>query len=279
MGVIATYLPNGKQLQRLRAAIRDRYELVECEDWASVVRTCERGPVRVGVIDVFADELNPAGRIRELKQRLPRLTLVAYVAFSPERTHDLFQAGRHGIDALVLANQDDSPRALLAVIERAESQSLGALLTRSLEGADATARDALLLAVTRVHERLSPTALARLLALPRRTLAQRLVRAGFPPPQRLLTWGRLIVAAHLLEDRNRSADRVARAVAFPSGSAFRNTCQRYLHSTPLEIRSRGGAAHVIRALLRQVRGTPSTSRGPSGTSTSSRGRRALALAV
>jgi AraC-like DNA-binding protein len=69
----------------------------------------------------------------------------------------------------------------------------------------------------------------------------------------LLTWGRLIVAARMLEDPHRTADRVAANLGFPSGSAFRNVCQRYLHSTPGDIRRRGGAAFVVRALLRQVR--------------------------
>jgi hypothetical protein len=45
---------------------------------------------------------------------------------------------------------------------------------------------------------------------------------------------------------------VAASLDFPSGSAFRNTCQRYLHATPGEIRGRGGAAYVIRTMLRQV---------------------------
>ena len=53
-----------------------------------------------------------------------------------------------------------------------------------------------------------------------------------PPPQRLITWGRMIVAAHMLEDPYRSANGVAMALGFPSGSAFRNTCQRYLHANP-----------------------------------------------
>ena len=109
-----------------------------------------------------------------------------------------------------------------------------------------------MLAVTRAHERLSPQGLSRLLAHPRRAVTQRLEAEGFPPPQRLLTWGRLIVAGHMLEDRHRSADRVASTLEFPSGSAFRNSCQRYLHATPGQIRSRGGAAYVVRTLLRQV---------------------------
>ena len=252
MSVIATLLPQPTYIQRLRAAIRDRHELQECADWAGLARTCERLPVRVAVLDLYWDDVPNFEGVRELKQRLPRLTLVAYVGMSLDRGRDLFDAGRAGVEGLVLAGQDDAPRALLAVIERAESRSLAGLLRRSLDGIDPLAVDAILLAVTRAHERLSPQGLARLLSQPRRAVTIRLAAEGFPTPQRLLTWGRLIVAAHMLEDRHRTADRVANALDFPSGSAFRNTCQRYLHATPGEVRARGGAAFVVRALLRQV---------------------------
>jgi AraC-like DNA-binding protein len=252
MGVIATFLPTSAHLLRLRTAIRDRHEVVACDDWRSLVHTCERHAVRVAVVDLFAGGTANFSAIRQLKHRLPRLTLIAYVSFTANRAHDLFDAGRQGMDALVLADQDDAPRVLLAAIEQAESRSLGAVVRRALDGIDPTARDAMLMAVTRAHERLSVEGLARLLALPRRTVSQRLAAAGFPPPQRLLAWGRLIVAAHLLEDRHRSAGRVAAALDFPSASAFRNLCQRYLNATPSEIRERGGATYVLETALLEI---------------------------
>jgi AraC-like DNA-binding protein len=270
MGIIATLLFEPLHLSRLRSAIRDRHELRECADWASLTRVCDREPVRIGVIDLYAEGQANFEGVRQLKQRLPRLTLVAYITPSPQRAHDLFDAGRAGIDGLVLAGIDDDPRPLLALIERSESKSLAGLVRKSLEGIDPVVIDAVLLAVSRSHERLSPTALARLLAQPRRAVTQRLAAEGFPAPQRLLTWGRLIVAAHMLEDRHRSADRVAATLDFPSGSGFRNTCQRYLHATPSQLRARGGAAYVVRTLLRQVHGrleseqpTRSPARSPS----------------
>ncbi|MEP6733362.1 MAG: hypothetical protein ABJE10_22150 [bacterium] len=206
----------------------------------------------MAVVDLYWEKEPNFEGVRQLKQRLPRLTLVAYISMAMERGHDLFDAGRAGIDGLVIAGQDDAPRPLLAIIERAESKSLAGLIRRSLDGVDPVVTDAVLLAVTRAHERLSPTGLARLLAQPRRAVTDRLSAEGFPPPQRLLTWGRLVVAAHMLEDAHRSADRVAATLDFPSGSAFRNTCQRYLHAAPNEIRTRGGASYVVRALMRQV---------------------------
>jgi len=252
MGVIATLLPTAGHLQRLRTAVRDRHQVVACEDWPGLLSVCERQPVRVAVVDLFAGGRANFERVRHLKQRLPRLTLIAYVSFAADRAHDLFDAGRQGMDGLVLADQDDAPRALLALVEHAESRSLGAVVRQALEAVDPVTRDAVLLSVTRAHERLSPDALAQLLALPRRTVSHRLASAGFPSPRRLLTWGRLIFAAHLLEDRHRSADRIAIALDFPSGSAFRNTCQRYLGATPRDIRERGGASYVLDALLREV---------------------------
>jgi AraC-like DNA-binding protein len=214
------------------------------------------------VVDFYSHGRSRLEALRKLKYRFPRLTVIGYVDFAPDRAHDLFEAGRSGLDALIIADVDDSTRGLLAVVGQAEARSLGAAVRRSLESVDPSVREAVLLAVTRAHERISPTQFAELLALHRRTLGKRLAAAGFPPPQRLITWGRIIVAAHMLEDPHRSANGVATALDFPSGSAFRNTCQRYLHATPERIRARGGAAYAVQALLRSVTDSQDVRTGP-----------------
>ena len=272
MAVIATLLPQ-PQLQRLKAAIRDRHEVAVCDDWDTLARTCERQPVRVAIVDPFGDGAASFDNIRRLKLRLPRLSLILYVAASLERARDLFDAGRQGMDGLIIVDRDDSPIEFLRVIGLAESRTLADVVRKQVSGEDSVVYDAVMLAITRAHERLSPARLASLLSVPRRTLSQRLATAGYPAPLRLLTWGRLIVAAHMMEDRRRSADRVAASLEFPSGSAFRNTCNRYLHSTPTQIRMRGGAQYVIRSFFRQVNTTRKS------TPVHSRSARRLALAV
>jgi AraC-like DNA-binding protein len=159
------------------------------------------------------------------------------------------------LDGLIVADLDDAPATLLMHVEKAEARSVASVLRPAIAVLKPTVRDAVLAAVTRAHERLTPEAFARLLAVPRRLLTRRLTEAGFPAPHRLLTWGRLIVAAHMLEDVHRSADGVAQVLDFPSGSAFRNTCQRYLHATPQQIRERGGAAYVIKEFMQNARGS------------------------
>ena len=131
MGVIATLLPTTAHLQRLRTAIRDRHQVVACSDWRELLAVCERQPVRLAVVDLFAGEKANFERVRHLKQRLPRLTLIAYVSFSAERAHDFFDAGRQGMDGLVIADQDDSPRAFLFLVEHLDSKCLGAFVRRS----------------------------------------------------------------------------------------------------------------------------------------------------
>jgi AraC-like DNA-binding protein len=251
MGVIVALLPQAGRLERLRAAVGGRDAVIGCADWVELTRACEAEPAYLAVVDLFADGTAGFERVRVLQTRFPRLAIVAYVAVTVERGRDLFDAGRCGIDGLIVADVDDSPHQLLAHVERAASRSAASLVRQALGDVRPFVRDAVLAAVARAHERLTPEGLARLLAVPRRVLTKRLVDSGFPPPHRLLTWGRLIVAAHLLEDDERSADGVAHALDFPSGSAFRNTCQRYLHATPHEIRAGGGAAFVVRAFFEE----------------------------
>jgi AraC-like DNA-binding protein len=252
MGLAATLLPP-LQLERLRGAARGRYTLEECDDWDGLVRACAGRPVQLAVVDFYVGGSPSFERLRVLKRRFPTLALVAYVATSAERARDLFDAGRVGVDGLVLAGVDDDAATMLATLERAEARGLTSRLRAALGARrpplQPLVRDAVLAAVVRAHERLTPASLAALLAVPTRVLSRRLAEAGLPAPAKLLTWGRLLVAARLLEDGSRSADGVARVLAFPSGSAFRNTSQRYLAATPGEIRARGGARWVLQRLM------------------------------
>ena len=256
MGIVAALVRSPEQLHRLRAAIRGRYLVTPCEDWEAVRRLCDAEPVSLAVLDLYASGRMDLDPVRQLRRLYPRLVTVAYVSVSPDRIRDVFDAGRAGIDGLVIADRDDSPAELWGILEQAETRSVASGLRTALTTVDPTVRDAVLVAVTRAHENLSGDGLAKLLSITRRSLTKRLTHAGFPPPPRLLTWGRLIVAAQMLDDLNRSADAVSAALRFPSGSAFRNTCQRYLRATPTELRQRGGADYVVSLLLAE------TSRGP-----------------
>lgn len=252
MGIVAALLSERQRQNRLRTALRERHQLVIATHWTEFVEVCQSSPVTAAVIDL-ADYGHPTfDELRQFRLAHGSTALVLYIAVPPVSVQDVFEAGRFGFDAMVVADIGDDAPALQSVIERAMARGVGELLRRGLGDAVPTARDAALACVARAHERLSPEKLSRLLGVRRRALTDRLVRAGLPAPQRLIAWGRLIVAGRLLEDPDRKVDAIAMTLDFPSGSAFRNTCQRYLGATPQEVRARGGADYVVGAFLRTI---------------------------
>ena len=244
MATLAAMITDPQALQRLNAAVHGEHRLVHCTSWDALEKACQDDAVTLAILDLFAEGKAHFDVIRRLKMRAERISLVAYVTVTPERARDLFDAGRAGLDGLLIAGQDDTPAAFRAVLERAEARGVAQLLRPRLTTFDAVVRDAIMVAVTRAHLRLTGQRLAEICGTSKRALLAALADAKCPPPQKLITWGRLIVAAQMLEDGQRTADGVARLLDFPSGSAFRNTCQRYLGATPQEIRAKGGAAWV-----------------------------------
>ncbi len=245
MAAIATMLPDARALARLNGAVQDEHRIIACASWPEFEAACKDEEVSLAIVDLFADGQSHFDVVRRLKMRAERLTLIAYVTMTPDRSRDLFDAGRAGFDGLLLAGVDDTPAAFRAVLERATARTVATLVRPLLADVPPLVRDAVLVAVTRAHLRLTSQKLAEICGASKTSLLRALDKHGFPHPQKLLAWGRLMVAAQMLEGGERAADAVARQLDFPSGSAFRNTCQRYLGSTPHEIRAKGGAAWVV----------------------------------
>src|SRR3954471_17987432 len=103
MSLAAALLPS-VQLQRLHQAVRSHYVIEACDDWIALTRTCELRPVQLAVVDLYADGAPNFERLRVLKRRFPTLALVAYVTANAQRARDLFDAGRVGVDGLVLVD-------------------------------------------------------------------------------------------------------------------------------------------------------------------------------
>jgi len=249
MGLIAALIPSASCRTRLETAAAGAHTVRSCDDWVVLTRACETEPVHLAVFDLYADGRTNFDRVRLLRLRFPRLALLAYLTLRSDRAREMFDLARCGVDDLVVTDVDDDPVRLRAHVDKAEARSAAALVRPAVQHLPMAVRDAVLAAVTRAHERLTAETLARRLATSRRDLTQALIAAHLPPPNQLLTWGRLIVAAHLLEESDRSAEGVAGVLDFASPGAFRNACRRYLQATPMEVRERGGATFVTERLL------------------------------
>jgi AraC-like DNA-binding protein len=252
MGHVAALLSDRSRQDRLRDALQTRHHLVAAATWSEFLAACDAAPIVAAVIDLHDYAQPTFDALRQFRVRHGSTAMILYVAVPPVAAQDVFEAGRFGFDAIVVAGHGDAPRAILEVIERAMARGVGELVRPVVRSAPPVARDAALAVVARAYEHLTPESLARLLGVRRRTLTERLAVAGLPAPQRLIAWGRLIMAARLLEDAERKVDAIALTLDFPSGSAFRNACQRYLGCTPQEVRTRGGAGYVIQVFAAQL---------------------------
>lgn len=246
MSVIASLIGHPGRLARLRSAARDSHTVIACDCWEHIFTTCHSRLVHAVVLDLETAATPNFDSIRRFKRMNPAIVLIGYTTYGPDRVHHIFDAGRYGFEALVIADLDDGPSAFSRAIERATARGVAAMVKHGLEpAADPSAADAFLTAITRAHERLTPTLLASELGVGARRLSRALAASGYPPAHKLIMWGRLIVAASLMDGTRHSSDRIALTLSFPSGSAFRNNCRRYLGATPSEIRAGGGAALVF----------------------------------
>jgi len=266
VSLVTALLPVELQQQRLHAALRDRHEIIFCSDWSSVIDACAERPVRAVILDHYASDAPSLADIRRFRARHAQTTLVLYVSPVGRRIVELFEAARVGADSLVVVDENDAPASLLDILERADEESLLGIVARSLSPTlDPLVKDALLLCVARAHEHLTIAMLAQWLGVKPATLRDGLARAEFPPARELVTWARLIAAARALTDNPVTVEQIVGNLGFASGSAFRNICQRYVGATPSEIRARGGAMFVLRALLQRTHADVETqSRGRQG---------------
>jgi AraC-like DNA-binding protein len=259
MALVALLLDDRLCVARASAAMGDAYPSITCTSWGHLLRVVARDAVSVIIVDPkFPDDGDVLDALRQLRRQYSAVAIVGYVSIPPCTEIDLFEYGRLGLDALALKDSTDSIRALRATIERAEARGLLDPIRRALGPVNPTVRDAVLMSISRAQSRLSPDSMARALGISRAHLTSQLTSCGFPSPPQLIAWGRLIVASRMLEDERRSANAVAAALEYPSASAFRNMCQRYLATSPAEIRSRGGAAFAATMLFTSTALLPPT---------------------
>jgi len=174
MGVIIALIPQPARLQRLRAATRDAHSIIACDSWNDVYSACDGQIVHFAILDFDAIGAPNFDPVRQLKLLAPRTAIIAYVtmtpdayvSITPDRVHHIFDAGRYGFDGLVITDLDDGPTAFAQTLKRASARGIATLVRRAVSATGSqVARDAMMLAVTRAHERLTPASLARIWAV------------------------------------------------------------------------------------------------------------------
>jgi AraC-like DNA-binding protein len=185
--------------------------------------------------------------VRELRGHRPCVAWVGYCRAANNESRDIIALASAGIHEIVFLDVTDWGIALQQTLSHA-AQACGA----------AQAFERLSVFVPRTLHPLieyclyfpqlatSVPRVASALGVHRKTLVNYTARFGLPSPSVLITWCRLIIAAHLLESRGGSVERVALALEYPSATALRNTLRRYARHRPADLREGGMDRMVTR---------------------------------
>jgi AraC-like DNA-binding protein len=234
-------------------AVRRARGWAELAGWAAAP-----GAARLALVDPYHGGPFASAEIRRLRERAPALEVVALADFTDRPAADAFSLALLGVREIICVSEPDAAARVAA-----------ALATHLNRGAIETMVDRLTGLIPRtVHRWLAPLLLsaggartvpelARAALCSPRTLRRTLRGAGLPSPEELLAWRRLLHAGRLLDD-GRSADSVARAMDFSTGSALRKCLKRHTGLRPGDLRRQGGFSAVATLFLARCGGEGTT---------------------
>ncbi|WP_420127571.1 helix-turn-helix domain-containing protein [Longimicrobium sp.] len=249
---------------RLRGAIRMTaaggvpHALRTAAGWAELFELAARTPAGLAFVDPYVGGRLAEPEIRCLRERHPRLEVVAYADFTGRAANDPFTLALLGVRAVVSLGAGDEPAALAASLDQhLNAGVLDGVLARIAQGAPPHVRPWLSRALRSPTTPATAAELASLARCSPRTLRRTLRAAGLPPAEQLLAWRRLLHAAALLEDPRRSVESVARSLAFSSPSALRRSLRTLTGLRRAELVAGGGVRLLAELLLARC-GRPAT---------------------
>jgi AraC-like DNA-binding protein len=244
---------------RLRGALRGTGELLPCLTPNDVLLTLAESPAAAVVVAAYGPNVDEGVSLtRVVRTRHPAVPVLVYydpVRTSPRELLAYFQAGAA---EFMQTGTDDLRRVFTTVLVSAGHRAKARMLVEQLNPIVAAKARALIEYVLEHGDApLSIEQAASACGIARRTLEKRLAALGYPSPETLIGWCRLLLAAHLLEDQAKTFDEVALQLSFPSGMALRSMLKRYIGITGRALREEPGpVAMVLLHLKRQLQPAP-----------------------
>lgn len=254
--IVAALIKAPEDWSQLRHDLSGVAEVEVCDCLESLRSIVRRKAVALVVLEP-TDTLDRSTQsaVIEMRREHPTLPIVAYCDFAPADMHLLVPLARAGIDDVVLRGFDDLPtvvRRLTSGQDDASGQAAARSLADLAELVPRTIYPMLEWCLQNPSAEGRVERVAQAIGVGRRTLVNRCRSASLPGPSELLTWSRLLAAAHLLEDAARSVEQVAHLLRFPSAAAFRATCKRYTGRRPLDLRGEHGYDYVLELIAEAV---------------------------
>jgi AraC-like DNA-binding protein len=263
VALLAVFQPDARALARISHALRGKHELVEFSDWRAFHDALDQLPSDGCLIDPYrAASPVDLGDIQRLRERYPSLAIIVYADFKGHEM-DLYTLGRYQIDGVVPAGKHESVRDVRESVSEALAISVAARVATSLERrVSELGLDCLRWAIENGHRGPRVEDLAEAFASSARSLTRRLRKDEAPSPGRILLWGKLFRATHMLADRRSTVEQVAYALGYSSGAALARALRRETGYPPVEILRRGGLGCVLDGFARKELRTPAARPAP-----------------
>jgi AraC-like DNA-binding protein len=200
--------------------------------------------------------------VRTLTQRRPTVPVIGYCAADGTASRDVLSLARAGVHDVMFRGVDDHGRAVRRFVETAAAARGADEILRAVTPGLHVAVVPLVRYCLEHPKVTSVAALADAMGVHRKTLFVHCRGASAPPPGIIMTWCKLLMAAHLLATSLRSVEAVALDLGFASATALRNMTKRYTGLRPTAFRDGNAMPAVTRAFL------AATVRAPSLTLTS-----------
>jgi AraC-like DNA-binding protein len=248
-------------VERLRRALDGEYAFVRCSTVAAAAMTLADGSVAALLLEPTDAAGVPTAALarsaRAWDAEIPLIALVRRAQGWSAATLALIEARP---SLVVLAEDLDISSVVRSLSARLRQAAFVSSVWAELE-ADVPdgLRPLVRFALARSTEPLSVQGIADALGLHRKTLWSRCRRHGVENVQAIMTWCRLVAAAHALRTCSRPVDAIANELAFASPTALRNAVRRHLGMTPSALRAAGGervACVEFRAWMRRLRTPP-----------------------
>ena len=252
VAVLAVLQPDALTLARITKALSGSHELVVFSDWRALREGLERLPADACLVDPYHGT-GPFGLsdVHALRERHVQLAIIVVADFTG-REMDLFTLGRIQVDAVIPACSQESAREIREAVQEGLVASVAQRVLTSLERhLSRLGLDCMRWAIENSHRAPAAPDMADAFARSPGALANRLRRDGAPTAGRLLLWGRLFRAVHMLRSEGLTVERAAYAVGYSSGAALSRALRRETSHAPGEVLRRGGIACVLDGFMRK----------------------------
>ncbi|HET7458489.1 MAG TPA: helix-turn-helix transcriptional regulator, partial [Gemmatimonadaceae bacterium] len=218
------------------------HTLTSADGWKALEHAVRRRPSDVAVVDPGADGTVKTAEIVSLVRHYPSLPVLVYTVLSPQTMRAVVELSGHGVNQVILHRFDDEPRRLLETLEQQPGVTLSDALLDRLAVPLAVLPAALVRAVEQLFRRplgfSGADDLARVAAMPLRTLYRVLEAAGLASPSTMVRAARLLRAYAYLRDSGHSVEDVAVKLGYSSRQLFGRHVREAFGVAPIDLRRR-----------------------------------------